>query len=690
MTTPTGSLLPGALIHDRYKIVRQIGRGGMGAVYEAIDIRLSNTVALKQTLVRSAELDEAFAREARLLSALRHPALPVVSDFFADGDGRFLVMQFIPGADLATLLEQQSAPFGLGEVVPWAEQLLDALEYLHQQQPPIIHRDIKPQNLKLTPRGELILLDFGLAKGGGGTSSHAPTSVSLFGYTPQFAPLEQIRASGTGPRSDIYSFAATIYALLTKRAPINALERAETVLQGQPDPLPSAASLNPQVPQALSDLLDRCMALNLTERPATAADVRAAWRTALTAPATTTLLAERTVQRAASPAAPPLRPPATPEYTPRALSRGGGCMLFGLASFILVLLTIIGGAIFMISRDLPNPLEQAQTFLTEQALAPTSAPPVIDIPPIPTFEIPDLPDMQATIDALTEEFDLPPGLQQTVEAAIDTVDPPSNGLPSLLTPVRSFGSAGRTDGTLDDPRAVVVGPDGAIYVADYNTGRVQRFSAEGSFERSWLAPDPNPLIFALAVDRQHRLYIGQASRISIYDGVSGAEVGGFRTPGGDSIDDLVVQGDGTLVGLTTAGDIVRFDAEGRELGRLVDPVRELADGAGMPDALAVDGLGTLYVLAESGSYVYIFSADGRFRDRFSVPDSTPFTGIDVDPQGRIYVGGFWKNIQIFDQEGQLLETVPVDGSVRDLTITLENQIYAVTNSPAVLVFALTP
>ena len=119
------------LIHARYRVVRQIGRGGMGAVYEAVDTRLGNTVALKQTLVRGVQLDDAFAREARLLSSLRHAALPVVSDYFADGEGHFLVMQFIPGTDLATLMGQRSAPFSLGEVLPWADQLLDALDYLH-------------------------------------------------------------------------------------------------------------------------------------------------------------------------------------------------------------------------------------------------------------------------------------------------------------------------------------------------------------------------------------------------------------------------------------------------------------------------------------------------------------------------------------------------------------------------------
>ncbi|NTW98116.1 MAG: serine/threonine protein kinase, partial [Oscillochloris sp.] len=267
MTTPTGSLEPNTLIHERYRVSRQIGRGGMGAVYEAVDIRLGNTVALKQTLVRGQELDDAFAREARLLSSLRHAALPVVSDYFADGDSHFLVMQFIPGTDFGALMAERSAPFSFGEVRAWADTLLDALDYLHTQSPPIVHRDLKPQNLKLTPRGEIVLLDFGLAKGGV-TSVDASKAggVSLYGYTPQYAPIEQIQASGTDPRSDLYSLGATVYALLANQAPANALDRAAAALQGRPDPLEALDQINPQVPAAVARLIARCMALNAAER----------------------------------------------------------------------------------------------------------------------------------------------------------------------------------------------------------------------------------------------------------------------------------------------------------------------------------------------------------------------------------------------------------------------------------------
>ena len=166
-------LINGTVLHGRYRIVRQIGRGGMGAVYEAIDSRLQNTVAVKECRLPGVDADRAFEREAKLLAALRHPALPVVIDYFVEGKAQFLVMQFIEGDDLGKLLDHRRSRFPPAEVVVWARTVLDALSYLHDQEPPVVHRDIKPANLKRTPRGEIVLLDFGLAKGRPEDADHA-------------------------------------------------------------------------------------------------------------------------------------------------------------------------------------------------------------------------------------------------------------------------------------------------------------------------------------------------------------------------------------------------------------------------------------------------------------------------------------------------------------------------------------
>src|SRR4029078_1659513 len=151
------------LLQGRYLIVEQIGRDGMGAVFKATDMRLRSTIALKETLVGGEMLLKAFEREAQLLAGVGHPALPRVSDHFIDESGQFLVMEFIPGDDLAALLFKRGSPFPFGDVLLWGDKLLDALDYLHSRQPSVIHRDIKPQNMKLTDRVEVILLRFWFA-----------------------------------------------------------------------------------------------------------------------------------------------------------------------------------------------------------------------------------------------------------------------------------------------------------------------------------------------------------------------------------------------------------------------------------------------------------------------------------------------------------------------------------------------
>lgn len=239
---------PDTLVQNRFRIIRQIGQGKMGAVYEAFDEHLSQTVALKQTLTSGDQFSKAFEREARILASLRHPVLPIVIDHFTNDDGQFMVMDFIPGKDLGELLRQRGEPFPVHVVLKWADQVLHALEYLHRQKPPIIHRDIKPQNLKLTAEGQIILLDFGLAKGritpdardyqlptaqkmlslvatGTVETDNQEFSTDIFGFTRQYAPLEQIQGTGTDARSDIYALAATLYQLLTGAPPIEALKR---------------------------------------------------------------------------------------------------------------------------------------------------------------------------------------------------------------------------------------------------------------------------------------------------------------------------------------------------------------------------------------------------------------------------------------------------------------------------------
>lgn len=244
----------------------------MGAVYLAHDERLSRNVALKETLFATDELRRAFEREARLLANLRHPALPKVLDHFNEGRDLFLVMEFIPGDDLGAMLEG-GRRFAPAEVMRWADQLLDALEYLHTLDPPVLHRDIKPSNLKLISQSHIILLDFGLAKGIAGQMAETENK-SLLGYSPNYSPLEQIQGTGTDARSDLYSLGATLYHLLTGFKPADALTRATALVNDQPDPLRQADELNHEIPVSVSAALMRAMALNIEHRPRTASEMR--------------------------------------------------------------------------------------------------------------------------------------------------------------------------------------------------------------------------------------------------------------------------------------------------------------------------------------------------------------------------------------------------------------------------------
>jgi serine/threonine protein kinase len=266
-------LAANTVLQNRYRIVRQLGQGGMGTVYEAVDQRLSSVVAIKETLITTDEGRDAFEREASLLANLRHRSLPNVTDHFAESDGQYLVMQFISGEDLAHLLVLRQHAFAVENVLHWADEILEALEYLHSHSPPVLHRDIKPANLKVTREGELFLIDFGLPKGIAAQLETQP-SRSVKGYTPAYSPLEQIHGGGTDPRSDLYSLGATLYHLLTNLAPVDAPARFNAYDDLQPDPLLPANEVNPQVPATVAQVIAQTMAMNRQNRPADAAELR--------------------------------------------------------------------------------------------------------------------------------------------------------------------------------------------------------------------------------------------------------------------------------------------------------------------------------------------------------------------------------------------------------------------------------
>lgn len=209
----------------------------MGAVYEADDLRLEGRkCAVKEIisdLVANADMAaldrEQFYREASVLARLDHPNLPKVSDYFSQDECDYLVMDYVAGQNLQQVVAEATAEGGFlpeKQVLAWAGQLADAISYLHKQSPPVIHRDIKPGNIRLTPSGTIKLVDFGLVRLLAPDDGRTITIVQGRG-TVMYAPLEQY-GSDTGQtdeRSDIYSFGATLYHLLTGQPPVDARQR---------------------------------------------------------------------------------------------------------------------------------------------------------------------------------------------------------------------------------------------------------------------------------------------------------------------------------------------------------------------------------------------------------------------------------------------------------------------------------
>lgn len=276
-------LAPNTLIQNRYLVVHLIGKGGMGEVYLAVDQRLGSAVAVKRTFYAGDEmLGAAFEREAKILARLRHPVLPKVSDHFGEGTDQYLVMEHISGDDLSKRLETSGKAFPVSWVMFWADQLLDALSYLHSHEPPIIHRDIKPQNLKLTDENHIVLLDFGLSKDSTGNTiaSEPGRSGSVVGYTPHFASMEQIRGTGTDARSDLYSLSATLYQLMSNTVPADALSRADVMLGGAADPIIPLSTANPEISPAVSNVILKGLEVSREKRFSSAAEMQRALRTA--------------------------------------------------------------------------------------------------------------------------------------------------------------------------------------------------------------------------------------------------------------------------------------------------------------------------------------------------------------------------------------------------------------------------
>ena len=266
---------------SRYRINALRAQGGQGSIYVAEDLRLSGRLcAIKEVIPdqgaskeHQKQTQEQFQQEASILARLDHPNLPKVSDFFYYNGRDYLVMDYVAGPDLREIIEKHRAEqkyIPEETILAWAEQILDALCYLHRQDPPILHRDIKPANIKLPPDGTIKLVDFGLVKLMVPDDSRTVTVIQGKG-TVQYTPLEQYGGDSghTDIRSDIYSLGATLYHLLTLQPPPEAKERFL-----QPGSTLSLRAINSAVSLSTEQAVIHALAMHPSDRPDSAVSFR--------------------------------------------------------------------------------------------------------------------------------------------------------------------------------------------------------------------------------------------------------------------------------------------------------------------------------------------------------------------------------------------------------------------------------
>jgi outer membrane protein assembly factor BamB len=265
------TILPkGAILQDRYEILKVLGLGGMGAVYQARDLRFTGVAricALKEMTfttpdphVRRLAIQN-FEREANILASLNHPAIPKIFDYFTEGIRSYLVLEYIDGEDLEALMGDTEQMLPLDRVVDWAIQICDVLSYLHRQNPPIVFRDMKPSNIMLRPPNHIVLIDFGIAR-----VFEAGQKGTMIG-TEGYSPPEQYRGIAN-PQGDIYALGATLHHLLTRRDP-----RLEPPFTFQEEP---PRLLNPAVSEELEAVIMRALEYEPEKRFVSAEEMKTA------------------------------------------------------------------------------------------------------------------------------------------------------------------------------------------------------------------------------------------------------------------------------------------------------------------------------------------------------------------------------------------------------------------------------
>ena len=374
ITLPVGSIL-----RDRYVVEDLLGQGGFGAVYLVRDLRVKgNVYALKEVIDPDRKDRKRFVFESELLKRFDHRAFPRVYRVFEDEARHraYMLMDYIEGQNLEKLRQQQpDKRFSLPQVLTLIAPIMDAITYLHDQNPPILHRDIKPSNIIAPVSGEeAVLVDFGIAK----EFDKDSTTTAVRTCSPGYAAPEQY-STGTGIRTDIYGLGATLYVLLTGKVPVDALHRMTAIGSGQDDPLEPISKFVPTIPKHIEQAISRALSINSNDRFThiedfwQALNAHPTWRQ-LTAPAIvqSSLLPQSIVSDRRKPVETPI--PATVTTHTQQRKRYPRFLLLILAVLLIILAAGVGFLSYATNR--PNarsfaPPTHANSTITVVATFPT-------------------------------------------------------------------------------------------------------------------------------------------------------------------------------------------------------------------------------------------------------------------------------------------------------------------------------
>lgn len=520
----------GYLLNKRYRIVEILGQGGMAAVYRAIDENLGVDVAVKENLFTTEEYARQFRREAVILANLRHQNLPRVTDHFVVEDqGQYLVMDYIEGEDLRQRMERVNI-LPDEEAIIIGVALCEALTYLHTRNPQVLHRDVKPGNVKIAPDGQIYLVDFGLAKV---VSGRQATTTGARAMTPGYSPPEQYGTARTDHRSDIYSVGATLYSALCNVIPEDGLARAMD--QSTLTPL---TRRNPKVSKRLASVIEKAMSVRPDDRYQTAEEMkndllfsRSTTRRRLPIdqivepPPAYALGGKQNADRREGsdedpiPSYPISNPLSDPDFKlPR---RSGG--FNPIPWLVLLLLLAVSGSISLLNPDIAA---RARTMLQSVGLPITSQPTSDSTPESLT----GLPIISSSTRTPTPTQTLEPTSTPTLTRT-PTFTPTPSATPSpspTLTPVPTvLGGSGQiafaSIRDSDVPNIYMINTDG--------TGLTQITNLpEGACKPSW-SPDGMRLVFISPCAQNREIYSNSSLFIINVDGTNLTHLPGYA--GGD-------------------------------------------------------------------------------------------------------------------------------------------------------------